>query len=43
MRIESLSRSFVGFFANRPFAASEHSLDPALEANAHHGAPFEPE
>jgi hypothetical protein len=25
MRIESLSRAFVGFFANRPFAASEHS------------------
>jgi hypothetical protein len=25
MRIESLSRSFVRFFANRLFAASEHS------------------
>jgi hypothetical protein len=39
-RFRALSSAF---FANRPFAASEHSLDPALEANAHHGAPFKPE
>jgi len=38
-RFRALSQRF---FANRLFAASEHTLHPALAANRDDGAPFSP-